>query len=767
MSLLERWSRTALSSRVLMRAALVWLAVALGSVPPAAYAEAPAPRQIDAGELMSILSNSVAEGRREAGEHLSRLGFAAEIDQIKRIDNTLLHSFSSRSMIEQLYRRAEVQAAGEGERFLAVLYNDAKGKSAALAADPVFEPLRKYSQQDLKKPFKFAPPASVGVDKARPQLSAVAEKAVVALSEIYSGRQLAHARGLMLRNFNIKGLDSKGIDSILSRAKSAREVISTMARMHSPPPQIEQVLRKVLQEATGGSAALQVDKRNLALMEELSRSLPPEYERYVAQEDNLQSRRLQMAEAGSVQQPGKQRPMDDKAVLSRLDDPSHSGVPGTGGASPGAPKSGPGPQTGGGAPHPSNPHAVPSGPAARYANSYSQYTSRTFAPPGSAAPAPSSSGLAPTPRRYATAIRSARAARGIAVGGTVKSEVREAPIRATWMANKADNRFGRLFIEFGGAAGSQPALAASRVMFADSFYAATSVLWGRHDAEATFRNGEILVLMSMDPSAGSAIRALEELAPKIKTQESRVEQSKIALGALRQRAEQSRDNRLIDEYNRSVGDHNRLLGELKGLYQQRANVPRGIVTHPGVVGRELAWSTARVDFWFNQVEQLSQEAAAINGGRQMPENMRRLPIASAQTWQFYELDSVIKTGASEGQARRLVVGSKGADGSVSERSHFAVSMFAIGERAPANSERVEENVYRLPALERELQAMLNWLATSHHDFMRLNDFSESFTLLRWLKSKDIQVSIVDVDGQGESIATPDRVIIGKGPAIGK
>jgi hypothetical protein len=35
--------------------------------------------------------------------------------------------------------------------------------------------------------------------------------------------------------------------------------------------------------------------------------------------------------------------------------------------------------------------------------------------------------------------------------------------------------------------------------------------------------------------------------------------------------------------------------------------------------------------------------------------------------------------------------------------------------------------------------MLDWLSTNHHDFMRLNDFSEAFSLLRWLKSKDVPV----------------------------
>ena len=80
-------------------------------------------------------------------------------------------------------------------------------------------------------------------------------------------------------------------------------------------------------------------------------------------------------------------------------------------------------------------------------------------------------------------------------------------------------------------------------------------------------------------------------------------------------------------------------------------------------------------------------------------------------------------------------------------------------------EPADANAKRLPELEGKVQPMLNWLATNHHDFMRLNDFSEAFTLLRWLRAKDIQVATINLTGQLEPIATPDRVVIGKGPDV--
>jgi hypothetical protein len=70
-------------------------------------------------------------------------------------------------------------------------------------------------------------------------------------------------------------------------------------------------------------------------------------------------------------------------------------------------------------------------------------------------------------------------------------------------------------------------------------------------------------------------------------------------------------------------------------------------------------------------------------------------------------------------------------------------------------------------LEHDIQPMLDWLSTNHHDFMRLNDLAEAFSLLRWLNSNGIRVNIVDMAGDWPPIATPDQVVIGKGPGIGR
>lgn len=342
---------------------------------------------------------------------------------------------------------------------------------------------------------------------------------------------------------------------------------------------------------------------------------------------------------------------------------------------------------------------------------------------------------APTPRLYSRAIVSARAARGIAMGGKVSSGISARPVQAFWVANREDDRFGRLFVTFPRPGGGPPVVAASRVLFADSFYAARSILWDAHDHEATFVDGEILVLMSMDPDGPLAQEARDWLAPR--------------LARIRAEAALAR----TEEEKAEVEKH------LRALVEERQSLPRSIVLHPSIVGRELGWSAARVDFWFNQLPLLSNEAAAMNGGRPIPPALLALPIHQAQTWQFYEKDSTVQLGEAERSVQRLLVSSKTErDTTASARSHFRVTLFRLPERNDVSAESI-------PELERGVQPLLDWLATNHHDFMRLNDLSEAFTILRWLAPARIPITILDLDGDSKRIATPDRVVIGKGPGV--
>jgi hypothetical protein len=155
----------------------------------------------------------------------------------------------------------------------------------------------------------------------------------------------------------------------------------------------------------------------------------------------------------------------------------------------------------------------------------------------------------------------------------------------------------------------------------------------------------------------------------------------------------------------------------------------------------------------------------MNSSHPIPENLMELPIHEVRTWQFFERDCVIQSGQSDGRARRFVVSSKSTGkAKANPRSHFGISMF--GKKALSGSESAEDGFYRLKRLEGQIQPLLDWLAVNHHDFMRLNDFSEAFSLLRWLASKQTELTVIDMDGQGEAIVTPDRVERGMGPHIG-
>lgn len=309
------------------------------------------------------------------------------------------------------------------------------------------------------------------------------------------------------------------------------------------------------------------------------------------------------------------------------------------------------------------------------------------------------------------------------------------------MTNQEDGRFGRVIVQFRTPTG-ETRLAVSRTLFADSYYAAMSAVWGGHSGATAFRPGEILVLMSMDPFADfeeDVERALEE----------RVE-------SLRQRAA------TIPETD--VAAMEAIFIELQ---QIRADVPRRLVFHPSVYGRELAWSAARIDFSFNDVPGLSHEASITNGGTPMPAQFLTIDVSEANTWQFFELDADIQLAgtSSSGRSDMLQVVSRGSAAAAgSPRSHFSLSMFAV---EPSESPDEEGEATLLPELAEALQPMLDWLAVNHHDFVRLNDMSESFSLLRWMHGHGVAPVLIDMDGEEAEIATPDRILFSTGPRIGK
>jgi hypothetical protein len=743
-------------------------------------------RALDGTHLINNLSDAVASGHRLALDRLATIGFADQVDEMRSIGEFRQWSFSARAMLKSLYERAESVQSGEGDRFLAMVYRDAARDSLAIAKDPVFAPLRQYPANDLdpsRKPINFMPMSEfINLNKHAP-LSPLAEKAISAVADVYAGPHIGRIRLFALRHLRNPQFSTTTFERAIAEAKGPREAIRRMIQLGTPPPQPEKALLGILKETASRTAILPSEVAQI--MADLTEKLPPELEHYTQVEGDLESRKRQVVEAIVEDK----RTRSDKKVLP-------SWLHNTGGSDPMIP----GGLSGGGGPAGGSLRGgAPGGSemlAKVYAQNYARYTGETFMPrnplyvttTGSTKPQSQSTDVPRTSRSFSKARFSARAGRGVSVGATFDSKISGKPTAAYWIASEHDNRFGRLAVTIESKTGDS-SVAVTRVMFADSFYAALGVLWGQHDTEATFYDGEILVLMSLDPDADvPELKTLEKKAEVLSNRfeahntkasifQRDVESFEVKRQELIEYAEMhglpedwgefskldpkfqrmlmtvANESQRLERLNHELEKSSlELVREQFELFTEGSVLPRGVVIHPSLFGRELAWSAIRIDFSFNDLDLLREEAALLNGNAQFPKQLQQLSVADALTWQFYERDASIQLGDLLGSVRQLQVVSSGGTGQGSSRSHFAISLFKDEET-------------RLEKLEPKLQPLLDWLSINHHDYIRLGDFSESFSLLRWLKSEQTSITVIDPDGQSPAIPTPDRVVIGYGPEL--
>jgi hypothetical protein len=346
-----------------------------------------------------------------------------------------------------------------------------------------------------------------------------------------------------------------------------------------------------------------------------------------------------------------------------------------------------------------------------------------------------------------------RPRKGIIIGAKVSgSTIYGPPECAFWMPNREDERFGRLFVKFGGCGRyfrsfrsmlCSDDIAVSKVMFADSFHRARSVLLDEFGKEPPLQDGEELVLMNIDLYSQA---------------------NKQALNVLRAKAETTEQNNSVPE---DQTQQIRMFSEFVLKPESEVSVPLSISLHPAISGSELAWSAARVDIWFYQMDLLSEETAAINGGRPIPTNLRNIPISDASIWIFHERDSVIEMVSTINRKIKLLKVNSNRRWRPQNKttSHFEISMFATLDNAPLDTYQRDVKLHRLPKLSYDTQQLVDWLSTNHHDFMRLNDFSEALSLLRWLRARNAALTVIEIDEQSRPIVTPDHVIISKGPCV--
>lgn len=646
----------------------------------------------DIADVVDTLVDELAQGARQGQLALESLDPETQraVRQIATGEDFRYARFSARTQVTALYNMANARAQGEGERFIAKLHRKLSGASGAVRLDADLQAIsRKFTAPDLDRPLAFADAYKLAPADLRRPLPANVEAAVELLSRAMSPSDLGSIVTKMERHFR---LDARGepsrrvIDRAIVTSSDRKSALRQMINAHSPPPQLQRAMQILLIDVASKHAALGMDQDLVRTLKGLAEEpLPSDLNKFSEIGDSLPSRQAQRG--ASVEGNTISSPLSDSAARGKmaeiLDQGGVEALQNNGGG-------------GGGPSYASNRRA------------HADYVRRTH------------SGQHGVPRKYSLAIRSSKAARGVAVGAKVDTpSIR--PAAAFWIPSVQDDRFGRLTISIPG----REKLVVTRFLFADSFEAAVSTLWEDHGQEAAFKDGEITIVMSMDPDSAIAASQREQI---------------IA----------------------SAGERIVALGGQSATAEMVSILPRGIVIHPALHGRELAWSVARVDFcWFNDLNRLSVEAAKI-AGKAMPAHLRKAFTGNARTWQFYERNGRIMIDEAAGAVDRLRLRSP-SDG------HFGVSLFAFGEERPSSSaQRDRDGVWRLVHQEKEVQPLLDWALTSHPDFMRLNDYSEALSVLRWLDRVGTRLVILDSDGEPQRIATPDRVFVGKvGPWAGE
>ncbi len=653
----------------------------------------------DLADTVDTLVSELSEGAGQGRMTLEALDGSAHqaVTQITSGRDYQYATFSARTQTTALFNMAEAFEPGEGHRFIAKLHRKMSGNSAIVRLDPGLQAIsREFTDADLDRPIRFAEARSMAPTDLIQPLPRNIEAAVELLARAMGPGGLGSMTTTMQRHLRLDRPGESGqrvIDRAILTSSSRKEAIHQVILAHSPPPGLRQAMRRLMLDVASRNAALGMDANFGRVLRDLGEESPPQKLKNFAEiGDSLQSRQSQWsATSGGA---GISSTPSDAATRSRIGQILAKGgveVEGNDGAGPSA-------------------NGGPSYDANRRA--HSAYGRRTF-----------SSGV---PREFSRAIRSPRAARGIAIGAKLHMPDWK-PLTAFWVPAVVDDQFGRLAVQVSG----RDRIAVTRFMFADSFEAAVSTLWGNHGEDAAYRENELNIVMSMDPESEIAQDQLDRILS-------------------------SADEWLEDLRSRVRNSESPLDIILLETERQLQELPRGIVIHPALHGRELAWSVARVDFWFNDLERLGQEGESISGITPSA-SLTEAMTGAAQTWQFYERDSGIEIVEGTGSTDSLRVLSPGPE-------HFGVTLFAF-EGTPPNStaEEVEDGIWLLPNEQEQVQPLLDWALNNHPDFMRLNDYAEALSVLRWLdlSRADTRLIILDPDGQPGRIATPDRVMIGE------
>ena len=639
------------------------------------------------------LEGSISQGADAARQFLESVdpGVREQLGVLRGGDDFHYSGFSARTQIEALFNLAEAHQTNEGNRLIAKIYRKASPTSAAVALNPNLQAIsRQFSSEQIERPLSFARPSSRALlAPLPPQI----QDAIDVLSRTVTPSHVGSAVDLFERHLRLGSSEEAPrtvINRVIMESTNRASVFAGLVRAHSPPPELFRAMHALMLDFAKSNPAFGLtDGIPRAIQGLAQEDLPDRYRKYDDVEHSLPSRVDQRSNLGA-NTPVRVSPDYYAAALMQTTD-------------------------------------IPARSYVKVRETHANYSRRIHSLDDG------------VPRAYRTAISSSRAARGVAVGADFKAPSAK-PTRVFWLPHDQSPHFGRVAVEV--VKGNR--LAASRCLSTDSFESAMSVLWGEHGDEATFRSGEITILVSLDPNSNVGREQREEIIQQAQSDLENLPRSGIDV---------------YEQLLRAI--------ELRMDAETRlAAIPRGIVVHPALYGRELAWSAARVDFWFNDLSRVSTEGALLNGGEHMPHEIQNVLSGEANTWQFYERESEIQIVdrsevAEWANSLRVFSRSPRPDSRYEALNHFAVSLFSFADEKPtAGAEwREEESVWRLVDEERDVQPLLDWAFANHHDFMRLNDFSEALLILRWIRQSGITPIVVDADGTFMPIATPDRVVI--------
>lgn len=683
--------------------------------PPVAGADELGTVRYGISDVTDTLADSIARGAVTSRSILYSMGpeVQAALDGIGNKADFSYTNFSARSQIEILYALAEKAKAGEGDRFLAKLHRKLADDSAAVMIDKTLVDFSKsFDKIALRAPLQFAPPASI-TSSTLTKLPPAVEKVIEILAYHSAGKDVGSAVDLFRKHLNLSKAET---ELSVASARNIKDMLIRIAAKHVPPPPIEVGMQGILYEAIDHSAALSIDADVQEALEKLGDeplAAPRRSFRHAI--PNLASYRSEVPFIGE----NADKTLSGKTVEDYRTKLRQDLFPKT--------------------------DNHPELDLEKFKENHRRYLAASLMPadkdpvipPGQPRPVPPAAPsinpslpnfeLPKVPRAYKVAIRSARAARGVAVGGPLESD--DVPVSATyWIPSSQDDLYGRFVIISSTAKGRE--IFASSFLFSDSMEAAASTLWGDWGEDEKFREGNVTIAVSLDPFSSLTSGYINA----------------AVIEYLREAAVFKSIAEIEGESETNTQAQYDAFGALEIKLQ---HAPKAIVVHPALVGKQLAWSAERVDFWFRDMGAIKDEIASVEQASQAPDGYEDF-LLQADTWQFYERENHISL--SNG---KIAVDSRDVEsgGAYDSPNHFSVSLFYLDE--PQGG---DENPLRLSDDEHEIQPYLDWMFTSHPDFVRLNDYSEALSILRWLNAKQVRVTILDADGPEYPILAPDKIL---------